>query len=136
MRIVQLFVIIAAIAFGLSKLLLFSGFGVDPEILWELRTDESGVGAFAWSIGFILGTYFFLIPFIVAYIRRHVHVWWILALLLGTPLVAGFLFGLMGAGPVGLAFVNTVLTPIAWVGALVWSILNPGRASKANSDSY
>jgi cytochrome c oxidase assembly factor CtaG len=116
MRIVKLFAIVAAIAFVISRLFLY----FDPNFASE---QSDPVGALAFSIGFIIGSYIMLIPFLVGYIRDIPSKWWILVLLFGAPFIAGFFAGFVGAGPAGLAFVNTVIAPIAWVGGLVWSIV-------------
>jgi len=116
MRIVKLFAVVAAISFVISKLFLY----FDPSLA-DAQSDP--VGALAFSIGFIIGSYILLIPFIVGYIRDIPSKWWILVLLFGAPFIAGFFVGVAGAGPAGLAFVNTVVAPIAWVGGLVWAIV-------------
>lgn len=129
MRIVQLFVIISAVTFLISKLVLY----VDPALA-DVAAD--GAASFGFSVGFIIGSIFYLAPFIVAYIREHVYTWWILALLIGAPFVGGFYVGFIGAGPAGMSFVNSVIVPIVWVGGLIWSVLNPKSQKLSDSDSY
>ena len=116
MRIVKLFAIVAAIAFVISRLCLY----FDPNLA-GVQSDP--VGALGFSIGFIIGSYIMVIPFLVGYIRDIPSKWWILALLLGAPFIGGFFVGFAGAGPSGMLFVNTVIAPIVWVGGLVWSIV-------------
>lgn len=116
MRIVKLFLILAAIAFAISKFILY----LDPD-LSDLSSDP--VGSLGFSIGFIIGIYILATPFIVAYIRDIASKWWVLALLIGAPFVGGFLSGFVGAGEAGLGFVNSIVTPLAWVSALVWAIV-------------
>lgn len=115
-RIVKLFLFLAAGAFAISKFVLY----LDPS-LSDFSSDPAG--ALGFSIGFIVGVYLLCIPFIVAYIRDIVSKWWILALMIGAPFVGGFLSGFLGAGEAGLGFVNSIITPIAWVSALVWAIV-------------
>jgi hypothetical protein len=116
MRIVKLFLFISAAAFILSKLFLY----VDPN-LSDLASDPAGSVGF--SIGIIIGINILLIPFIVGYIRDIASKWLILALMIGAPFVGGFLSGFVGAGETGLEFVNSIITPISWVVALVWAIV-------------
>ena len=116
MRIVKLFAIVAAIAFVFSRLFLY----FDPELS---DVTSGGFESFGFSIGFIIGVYILVAPFLVGYIRDIPSKWWILVLLLGAPFIAGFFVGFAGAGPAGMAFVNTVIAPIAWVGGLVWAIV-------------
>lgn len=129
MRTTQIVGIIAAVAFAVSKLVLY----FDP-MLADVASD--GAASFGFSIGFIIGSLVFLAPFVVAHIREHVNKWWILALLLGVPFVAGFFVGLVGAGPAGMSFVNAVITPLAWVAALIWSLMNANGQKLSNSDFY
>jgi hypothetical protein len=128
MRIVQLLAIMAAILFGVSKLIIY----FDPSLA-DVAAD--GAASFGFSFGFILGSYVYLAPFIVAYIRQHLNQWWILALLLAGPFLGGFWVGFIGAGEVGMSFVNTVIVPLVWVGALVWSLLN-NTVSTPKTDTH
>jgi hypothetical protein len=116
MRIVKLFAIVAAIAFVISRLYLY----FDPSLA-DAQSDP--IESLGFSIGYILGIYIVSIPFLVGYIRDIPSKWWILALLIGAPIIGGLFVGFAGAGPAGLAFVNTVIVPIAWVGSLVWAIV-------------
>lgn len=116
MRIVKLFLILAAIAFAISKFVLY----LDPS-LSDLSSDPAG--SLGFSIGFIIAIYFILLPFIVGYIRDISSKWWILILLIGAPFVGGFVSGFVGAGEAGLGFVNSIITPLAWVSALVWAVV-------------
>lgn len=116
MRIVKLFLVLAAIAFAISKFVLY----LDPD-LSDLASDPAG--SLGFSIGFIIAIYFILLPFIVGYIRDISSKWWILILLIGAPFVGGFVSGFVGAGEAGLGFVNSIISPITWVVALVWAFV-------------